>query len=72
MELAPGNLGTSSEGVTVKSRAPLTLPSHLFLLRAASDLQAASLLPLEKPEGRAMPRAPKGQPGGPVGEAGQL
>lgn len=65
MELAPGNLGTSSEGVTVKSRAPLTLPSHLFLLRAASDLQAASLLPLEKPEGRAMPRAPKGQPGGP-------
>lgn len=27
-----GNLGASSEGVTVKSRAPLTLPSHLPLL----------------------------------------
>lgn len=50
--------------MTVKSRAPLTLPSHLPLLRATSDLQAASLLPLEKPEGRVVPRAPKAQPGG--------
>ena len=64
MEPAPGNLGTSSEDVTIKSRAPLTLPSHLPLLRATSDLQAASLLPLEKPERRAVPRAPKAQPGG--------
>lgn len=63
MEPARGNLGASSEGVTVKSRAPLTLPSHLPLLRAASDLQAASLLPLEKPEGRAMPRASPGASG---------
>ena len=55
MEPAPGNLGTSSEDATIKSRAPLTLPSHLPLLRATSDLQAASLLPLEKP---------KAQPGG--------
>ncbi|KAG5202652.1 hypothetical protein MJG53_011436 [Ovis ammon polii x Ovis aries] len=31
--------------------------------RAASDLQAASLLPLEKPEGRAMPRASPGASG---------
>ena len=63
MEPAPGNLGTSSEDVTIKSRAPLTLPSHLPLLRATSDLQAASLLPLEKPERRAVPRAPRPSPG---------